>query len=206
MAFNIDKLTNFCIEEIEKFIAEHRDETFYGFAIDAGGLCLNSVEEAAKTLKRYRDKEDRLMRHIEKWEDITKEDFYRDASYDYKVRDFEIFRGLNQKDKEEFLAEANSDRERHRSRGNYYHDESKVKKLRENTGDWAYQGFAEMTQKHGFDREAYERHYGMSDERQKTSAYGKAMDELLQRLKESDVFKDLKKTDDFYIIRVEHNY
>lgn len=206
MVFNIDKLTRFCIEEIEKFAAEHADETFYGFAIDSDLLCLNSVEEAEKTLTEYRDKNDRLMRHLERWEDITAEDFYWDRNYDFEPRDFEAFQGSSLEKKEEFLSEANRNREWRRDRGNPYHNEPKIRKLRENTGDWAYQDFARMTGKHGFDKEAYDRHYGMSDERQKTSAYGKAMDEVLKRLKDSDAFDRLKKTDDFYIIRVEHNY
>ena len=206
MAFNIEKLVKFCIAEIEEFAEDHQNETFYGFVIDADMLCLNSVEEAEKTLTEYQDRNDRLMRRLEKWEDITEEDFNWDKSYDFEIDDFELFINADQKIKDEFLSEANDDRERRRQKGNPYRQDAEIKDLRENTGDWAYQGFADMTSKHGFDNKAYDRHYGMSDERQKTSAYGKAMDEVLKRLKDSNVFKCLKTTDDFYIIRVEHDY
>lgn len=207
MAFNVDKLFKFCFEEIKLLAKAHQDETFYGFAIDASLLCLNSVEEFEKNLKKYQKREARLMRYIEKWSDITQEDLIWNGGYfQLGAKNLEEFRNLDEKIKEDYLLDINVKNKRRKEKGNYYQIESNILDLRENTGDWAYQGFAEMTGKHGFDKEAYNRHYGMSDERQKTSAYGKAMDELLQKLKESNLFKDLKKTDDFYTIRVEHNY
>jgi hypothetical protein len=100
----------------------------------------------------------------------------------------------------------NHDREQKRLKGNPYKKADEITSLCENQGDWAYQGFAKMTKLVGFDQKAYNSHYGMSDERQKTSAYGIAMNEIIFKPKESNVFKCLKTTEDFYVIRVEHNY
>jgi hypothetical protein len=75
-----------------------------------------------------------------------------------------------------------------------------------NPGDWAYQGFAEMNDSVGFDMAAYETHYGLSDADQKITAYGIAMDQLVERLRRNRVFEDLKMSPDFYVCRVEHNY
>jgi hypothetical protein len=152
--FNIEKLTEFAIAEIEKFAAAHQDETFYGFAIDADLLCLNSVEHFERSLSEYR------------------------TNWDYRNRKT---RGQHE---------------------NPYFDPTEIEELRQNTGDWEYQGFAQMRDKDGF----YDRHYGMSDARQKTSAYGKAMDQLLERIAESGVLEKLKRTEDFQIRRVEHTY
>ncbi|MDO6745521.1 DUF4303 domain-containing protein [Tenacibaculum soleae] len=54
--FDTKKLTEFAIKEITKFANEHKQETFYGFSIDAQLLCLNSEEQFEKTLKWYQEK------------------------------------------------------------------------------------------------------------------------------------------------------
>ena len=84
--------------------------------------------------------------------------------------------------------------------------EESVAAMRRETGDWAYQGFAEMRDEDGFDRAAYRAHYDLDDAAQKTSAYGLAMDALLARLVARDAFASLRRTDDFLVIRVEHGY
>lgn len=78
--------------------------------------------------------------------------------------------------------------------------------LRRETGDWTYQGFAELGPDEGFDRDAYAAHYRLDDEAQKTSSYGRAMDALLERLRARDAFAPLARTADFIIVRVEHGY
>ena len=117
-------------------------------------------------------------------------------------------RGLDINDKEACLQVINQERilARERDNGNPYKQPDNVTDLRHNTGDWAYQGFATMEEENGFDHEAYNQHYDMSDEDQLKSEYGLAMDQLVTKLKESGIFKKLKCTDDFYAIRVEHNY
>lgn len=203
MAFDIERLVKFCVREIENFSLNHRDETFYGFAIDGSLLCLNSEEQAQKTLEEYRNKWDRLARHVEKWGDLTKEDLF-DAEYLLGLE--QRYNNLDRADKEACLLVINEKREETRAKSNPYENEAEIRKLRENTGDWAYQGFAEMTRKEGFDEQAYDRHYGMSDKRQLTSSYAKAMDEIILRLKDLNPFGRLNTTDDFYVTRVEHNY
>jgi Domain of unknown function (DUF4303) len=88
----------------------------------------------------------------------------------------------------------------------YYNSAEKIKDLKYNTGDWEYQGFAELTDENGFDSRAYSLHYDMNVEKQKVSDYGLAMDKLLEILCDRNVFGCLKRTDDFISNRVEHNY
>ncbi len=143
--FDIDKLTEFAIQEIKKFSSAHQSETFYGFSIDASLLCLNSIEEFEKSLAHYR------------------------------------------------------------KRWGGYQAEEEIKDLKENTGDWEYQGFAQFKSYNGFDMNAYNDHYHMDDDEQLDTDYAKAMDAVVENLKRSDAFDNLKKTDDFYVNRVEHN-
>ncbi|EMY77982.1 PF14136 domain protein [Leptospira weilii serovar Ranarum str. ICFT] len=97
-----------------------------------------------------------------------------------------------------------------------YDTKEKIDEMKYNTGDWKYQGFADfgdlsIQDEEGFyqgpfDDDLYEGHYDADDETQKTTAYAIAMNEILEILKQKDSFRSLKKTDDFKIIRVEHNY
>lgn len=77
---------------------------------------------------------------------------------------------------------------------------------RRETGDYAYQGFAQLGPQDGFDRDAYRAHYDLDDAGQRTSTYGVAMDELLLRLVARGAFDRLRRTPDFLVIRVEHGY
>ncbi len=54
--FDTVKLTKYIEQQISIFSKEHQNETFYGFAIDANLLCLNSVEKFEETLQNYRQK------------------------------------------------------------------------------------------------------------------------------------------------------
>ena len=87
-----------------------------------------------------------------------------------------------------------------------YDTEEQIADLRQNTGDWEYQGFAEFDKNSGFDMEKYNEHYQEDEEFQPTSDYAKSMDIVVENLKKSGVFDLLKKTENFYVNRVEHNY
>lgn len=54
MPFDPMLLADFAEREIREFAKHHRDETFYGFAVDASLLCLNSIEKFEATLTQYR--------------------------------------------------------------------------------------------------------------------------------------------------------
>ncbi len=54
--FEVDVLTNFAIQKIKSFAKAHVDETFYGFAIDASYIKMNSIEAFEKTLQEYQSK------------------------------------------------------------------------------------------------------------------------------------------------------
>ncbi|WP_445363549.1 hypothetical protein ACJJIQ_02060 [Microbulbifer sp. ANSA003] len=51
MSFDIERLYDFSVKKIRQFSEEHKDETFYAFAIDASLLYLNSVEKADERVK-----------------------------------------------------------------------------------------------------------------------------------------------------------
>lgn len=78
--------------------------------------------------------------------------------------------------------------------------------IRTNTGDWAYQGFADLTEEHGFDEDAYQVHYDAPDHAQRSTAYAMAMDRLVRALVEVDAFGCLRTSEDFVAHRVEHDY
>ena len=144
--FDTIKLINHIKKEILTFSKVHQNETFYGFAIDANLLCLNSVEKFEETLCKYRDK----------WGGYATMD--------------------------------------------------EIEGLKNNTGDWNYQGFAELSDNDGFDMNSYLEHYHADDDEQINSVYAKTMDNIIEHLKQSDIFNSLNVTADFYICRVEHNY
>ena len=87
----------------------------------------------------------------------------------------------------------------------HYTDPKKILELKNNQGDWKYQGFADLGD-HGFDHEAYDWHYDSPEEEQTATAYAVAMDQLVAALVERDAFAALRRTDDFFVNRVEHNY
>jgi len=87
-----------------------------------------------------------------------------------------------------------------------YDTEEEIINLKLNTGDWHYQAFAEFDEKCGFNMDSYEDHYNADKTEQSNSAYSKAMDEVIERLKASEAFKSLPTTGDFFINRLEHNY
>ena len=198
MSFNIEKLTKFCVKEIEEFAKEHKEETFYAFAFDAQLLCMNSLEQASKTLKEYQSNEINEYRNIDKWEDLTEEDLEEE---DFLLS---IQSNLDRNDKEACLSVINDSRRGFRERGYSYIKEENIQSLKENTGDWCYQGFTEMTETVGFDDDAYQEHYDLGEKEQLSSKYGLAMNKLIENLKLSNAFKNFKLTNDFLITRVEH--
>jgi Domain of unknown function (DUF4303) len=87
-----------------------------------------------------------------------------------------------------------------------YFEPGNIAALRMNTGDWAYQGFADLNDSNGFDQAAYEEHYYLDEESQRMSTYGLAMDELIRSLIATGAFRHLQRSNDFDIRRVEHEY
>ncbi|OED61301.1 hypothetical protein A165_17710 [Vibrio tasmaniensis ZS-17] len=58
----------------------------------------------------------------------------------------------------------------------------------------------------GYDEAAYDEHYELSDDDQKLSEYGVAMQALLELVMYSDLFKRVNLSSDFYHRTQEHNY
>lgn len=203
MAFDVEKLFKFAASEIEKFAGEKKTETFYAFAIDASLLCLNSEESASRTLKKYREKWDTSTREVKTWDELTTSDL-REA--EYLLRLAEQYSGLDRGDKDACLRVVNESRAKQRAEGNPHIDKGSIESLRENTGDWEYQGFATMKTEHGFDDDKYDKHYDLDETKQRKSEYAIAMNTLVERLVKSGVFNCLNLSADFKAQRVEHNY
>lgn len=196
-------MLTFSIQEIEAFANQHQDETFYAFAIDADLLCFNSEERFTVTLEKYRKDWEHNSRHIDCWQDLTEEEL-KYARIIMKVEGIEGDPSPEQK--ADYLIGQNEFNKSIRDKGNPYYQEDEISDLKFNTGDWEYQGFSCLETSRGFDVRAYDNHYDMSPSQQKKSPYGKAMDLLLEDLKNSNTFNRIRKTKDFQIIRVEHNY
>ena len=207
MPFDIDKLVAYCQSSVQQFAGDHRDEVFYAFAIDANMLCLNSLEQFAQTLHEYQSRWDRQTREIKAITDMTEED-WREEEFSLELA--RKYSGLDRNDDQAVLDVINEDRSRRRMEGCEYRSDAGIRSLRDNTGDWAYQGFADMDDEDGFDSDQYNDHYieaGEADDGHAPhTAYAVAMTELVNRLRSSDIFEPLKLSDDFTISWVDHNY
>jgi hypothetical protein len=203
MPFDLEKLASFCIDRIREFASRHSDEIFYAFAIDANLLCMNSEEMAEIILAKYRKDWEHIHRQIRNLSELTDLDWLGTETL---LEVSAEFNDLDTSDEDACVELINRTREESRKNGNPYLLPDNIKSLRENTGDWEYQGFAVMTDEVGFDRQAYQEHYDMCDEEQPCSDYAIAMDELLKCLKEMGAFDSLNKTAEFIATRVEHNY
>lgn len=207
MGFQIDPIFDHCCAAIEKFAREHRSETFYGFAIDASLLCLNSEEKFIETLEQYRREWVEETSRIESIEQITEREhkihaIIMSVDEEYKQR--------VSSDPAAFLDEINRSRDAARAKGFIYDDETERAELKANTGDWDYQGFADLNDCGGWDDHLYQHHYHKAGEsksgRAGVTKYSRAMSRLVRRLRESRVFQQLNRTDDFFVTWVEHNY
>ncbi len=203
--FNIEKLTKYSIYKINKFAKLHQNETFYGLSITGNYLCLNSEEKFQECLAYY----------IKSWEEKHKKLILSELTKDQlkAIREEVAQNVIDAKEMKDYyfpltvkayIKKENEFRKKDKAEGNYYVNNPKhIKSLRLNPGDWAYTGFAILTTKVGFDNRAFDKHYELSDKRQKTSEYGRAMDKLIKNLVNSDVFSKLKTTKSFFVNRLE---
>lgn len=51
--FDHDEMLQFSISAIQEFAADHQEEVFYGFSIDASMLCFNSEQKFSERLTNY---------------------------------------------------------------------------------------------------------------------------------------------------------
>jgi hypothetical protein len=135
-------MKKFAEQQLSKFLKDHLSEVFYGFAIDDGLLCLNSLSEFEKTLKKYQQNN-------------------------------EIYKNPNE-----------------------------IEELKFNTGDWSYQGFANLNNSPGYNARLYNKFYnlgffGGSEQELQSTAYYKAMAKLMHSIEQTETFKRMPKTVDF---------
>ncbi|MBM9577417.1 hypothetical protein JWG45_09650 [Leptospira sp. 201903070] len=92
--FDVQRLANFALSEIEKFSIEHPNETFYTFAINSSLLCLNSIEHFEKSLKEFAAKS---PRYYDSPDQIRK---LRESPETWAYKGFVCFRSLNSAEKD----------------------------------------------------------------------------------------------------------
>lgn len=68
--FDVNRMFISSQEEIERFAQSHQEETFYAFSIDAGMLCLNSIEAFKETLEYYQAKYPESYSNTEETNDL----------------------------------------------------------------------------------------------------------------------------------------
>jgi hypothetical protein len=207
MAFNVDKMASFCVDAVRSFAERHGDESFYCFAIDANLLCLNSEERAKQTLKNYQENWERKVKELKSIDELS-DTVLQDEEW---ILNFHVNScGLNRDDKDACLKVINDRRSSRREEGCKYDTPEGIKELRLNTGDWEYQGFAEMNEEHGFDSDLYDEHYDEameSDDGHSTETeYSKAMSQLISALKNRNAFHPLTLTSDFEGKWIDHKY
>jgi hypothetical protein len=99
---------------------------------------------------------------------------------------------------------------KYQERWERYRTPEGIKELRENSGDWEYQGFARLERKFGFDDQLYQVHYDAAAKSSNGHApdteYSKAITELVARLLAMDAFSCLKRSSDFKASWVDHDY
>jgi hypothetical protein len=214
--YRLNELLSRVHARVREFAREHADETFYAFAIDAGMLCLNSEERFQETLESLKKNIGETRPTDLKPDDLTGEQhktaerlitegrftYYVDTEDDYLEKKLET--------KEDFCEYLNQDNEKHNSkierRLERYQDPDKLKELKRNTGDWAYQGFAELSAELSDAHD--DPHYDLGDVEQETSDYAVAVKSLIGLLRrhQDQVFCDLKRTSDFELFAAGHEY
>lgn len=86
----------------------------------------------------------------------------------------------------------------------YYSDDEDIERLKFNSGDFKYQGFASLTD--GFVYHEYQEYCNLTWHEQASSNYAIAMEALIKKLQDQDVFKILKTSTDFKVLQVNHTY
>ncbi|NRA62588.1 MAG: hypothetical protein HRU25_17145 [Psychrobium sp.] len=199
MSFDLESLLSLSVEKFEELSLVYKGETIYGVVINADSIYVNSVEQFERTIQEYSQWWEREHRHIDSWASLTEIDF--DERIELSDVEMEL---ISSNEQAKLLNEMNKERAEYREGGNPYLGERGRERVKKNVGDWP-NGFG-LPYESGFDDEAYGYHYELSDESQKSSEYGLAMDQLVIEIKKSGVLDKFKKTSDFYITRVEHNY
>jgi len=207
MSFDVQKMVSFCAASINAFAKHHSEETFYAFAIDASLLCLNSEEQAVATLKRYQERwhsKTRELRSLDELSDEQRKDARR------SLEGAAEHGGLNLQDASACLAYLNDLRMSMREVTGIYSSPESIRELRENTGDWAYQGFARMREEDGFDDGLYRAHYAAAAKAKGGHApntdYARSLAQLVNALVGMKAFSCLKLTADFKAQWVDHDY
>lgn len=135
-----------CVNFIQEFILLHQKETFYAFAIDAGLLCMNSEEGAQKVLNQYIENWEKNSGTLLTFDSINSLEV-ESARFQYnslvkhgrtKIQSFDQYL-------ENYISAYNESIEMNIKNGNPYKTEKKRQSIRFQTGDWAYQGFNQMS-------------------------------------------------------------
>ncbi len=178
--------------ELQRFALDHRGETFYALAIDAGYVCLNSEEAFEQTRQRY------LLRWETETEPLTAEQADDD--------DVEFFLRRNAEATiDDYLAEENQSRAQSRLVGNPYADPASdaSRSLRDRPGNWRYGEIVACVPD-----DAYFAHYDLNEDEQRASPYQNAVRAVLEELsaQRDTVLAGLDLSPDFRFFAADHAY
>ncbi|NHN26633.1 hypothetical protein FIA58_013185 [Flavobacterium jejuense] len=204
--YNIKKVFENAVEQINEFAKHHKEEHFYAFAIDSGMLCLSSEEGFHKIIEKYSrnwkesNEKEKLREHLldDEIEIIEDEyEFYKKSAIGKNQLDSNKITNLEEYI-EYWLKIENKVREKNLRKGNPYVDEERIEAIKYNTGDWPYQGFGNLN----FESDE------TKEETLNYQSYRECIDKLLELFdKNKDVvFPQLKRTPDFKIIKTRHDY
>jgi len=197
------------VNQINDFAKHHQDEDFYAFSIDDGMLCLSSEQGFNKVIEKYSND------WIESHEKIkTKEDLE-----DYELEFMkELYEGMPKDMLEDMdisclddyidseLEMENEINQDALKEGNPYKKQDEINTLRNNTGDWPYQGFEDLN----FDDSpvTLAEEYIITEQELQNSDYAQTIKNLLTILERNKdkAFASLKCTKDFEIFKAKHQY
>ncbi|WP_445456699.1 hypothetical protein [Flavobacterium sp. HNIBRBA15423] len=208
--YNIKKVFENAVKQINEFAKHHKEEHFYAFAIDSGMLCLSSEEGFHKIVEKYsrnwqESKEKAILREdlLDDEIEIIKEEykFCRKSVNGKEHLDSNKITNL-----EEYinywLKIENEVRADNFNKGNPYIEEERITAIKYKTGDWPYQGFGNLN----FEND--EIPYETEEETTQYQEYDEFINNLLELFgKNKDiVFSQLNCTPDFKIIKTRHDY
>ncbi len=208
--YNIKKVFENAVKQINEFAKHHKEEHFYAFAIDSGMLCLSSEEGFHKIVEKY----------SRNWQESNEKAKLRENLLDDEI---EIIEEEYEFNKSNINGKKHLDRNKitnleeyinywlkiekevrvdNFNKGNPYIKKERIAAIKYKTGDWPYQGFGNLN----FEND--ETSYETEEETIQYQNYNEFINNLLELFdKNKDiVFSQLKRTPDFKIIKTKHDY
>ncbi|EJL6392480.1 MULTISPECIES: hypothetical protein [Vibrio] len=211
---NADLIFQALEPKLKVLIDNYESESIYALVISEGVVYIHTEAGFNKTLNEYIEWWDQANKPLDSWEEL--EEYEEDKLDTWSDLDGIIDTQIQEKvkaneseltdtHKVELLRLINAERERNRLEDTYRSEETR-ERVRKNIGDWGNRYAIALYGMPGYDEAAYDEHYELSDDDQKLSEYGVAMQTLLELIMSSNLFKRVNLSSDFYHCTQEHNY